>query len=182
MVANFARGGAAINALSDAAGLELIVVALDLDRPTAYFTTDAAMSEAECLNALNRGAAVVDCDLDLILLGEMGIGNSTAAAALCARSFAGAVAGWVGPGTGVDGHGVMRKAEVIERGLAFHSDAPRSAFETLRRVGGREIAAIAGAVLRARQLRVPVLLDGFICTAAIAPLADRKSTRLNSSH
>src|SRR3546814_6813226 len=70
----------------------------------------------------------------------MGIGNSTAAAALCARSFAGAVAGWVGPGTGVDGHGVMRKAEVIERGLAFHSDAPRSAFETLRRVGGREIA------------------------------------------
>src|SRR3546814_5521115 len=101
----------------------------------------------------------------------MGIGNSTAAAALCARSFAGGVAGWVGPGTGVDGHGVARKAEVIERGLAFHSDAPRTAFETLRRVGGREIAAIAGAILRARQLRVPVLLDGFICTAAIAPLA-----------
>ena len=171
MVENFAAGGAAINALSEAAGLELTVVALDLDRPTADFTGDAAMSEAECLDALNRGAAVVDADLDLIILGEMGIGNSTAAAALCARSFAGNVAGWVGPGTGVDGHGVARKADVIERALAFHMDAPRSAFETLRRVGGREIAAIAGAILRARQLGIPVLLDGFICTSAIAPLA-----------
>lgn len=171
MVANFANGGAAINALSGAAGLELTVVALDLDRPTADFTVDAAMSEADCLDALNRGAAVVDADLDLIVLGEMGIGNSTAAAALCARSFAGAVAGWVGPGTGVDGHGVARKVEVIERALAFHIDAPRSAFETLRRIGGREIAAIAGVVVCARQLGVPVLLDGFICTSAIAPLA-----------
>ena len=171
MVANFANGGAAINALSDAAALELTVVALDLDRPTADFTVDAAMSEAECLDALNRGAAVVDADLDLIILGEMGIGNSTAAAALCARSLACGVAGWVGPGTGVDGQGVARKVEVIERALAFHMDAPRSAFETLRRVGGREIAAIAGAILRARQLGVPVLLDGFICTSAIAPLA-----------
>ncbi|SEH14710.1 nicotinate-nucleotide-dimethylbenzimidazole phosphoribosyltransferase [Sphingopyxis sp. YR583] len=171
MVANFASGGAAINALSDAAGLELTVVALDLDRPTADFTAAPAMSTPECLDALNQGAAVVDTDLDLLILGEMGIGNSTAAAALCARSFAGGVAGWVGPGTGVDGHGVARKAEVIERALAFHADAPRSAFETLRRVGGREIVAIAGAILRARQLGVPVLLDGFICTSAIAPLA-----------
>lgn len=171
MVANFAAGGAAINALADAAGLELAVVALDLDRPTADFTVGAAMSEAECLDALNRGAAVVDADLDLIILGEMGIGNSTAAAALCARSFAGSVAGWAGPGTGVDGHGVARKVAVIETSLACHRDAPRSAFETLRRVGGREIAGLAGAILRARQSGVPVLLDGFICTSAIAPLA-----------
>lgn len=171
MVANFAAGGAAINALSDAAGLELSVVALDLDRPTADFTVGAAMSEAECLDALNRGAAVVDTDLDLIVLGEMGIGNSTAAAALCARSLGGSAADWAGPGTGIDGHGVARKAAVIDRAIAFHADAPRTAFETLRRVGGREIAAIAGAILRARQLRIPVLLDGFICTSAIAPLA-----------
>lgn len=171
MVANFAAGGAAINALSDAAGLELSVVALDLDRPTADFTVGAAMSEAECLDALNRGAAVVDTDPDLIVLGEMGIGNSTAAAALCARSLGGSAADWAGPGTGIDGHGVARKAAVIDRAIAFHADAPRTAFETLRRVGGREIAAIAGAILRARQLRIPVLLDGFICTSAIAPLA-----------
>ncbi|HEY0595361.1 nicotinate-nucleotide--dimethylbenzimidazole phosphoribosyltransferase [Sphingopyxis sp.] len=171
MVANFANGGAAINALSAAAGLELTVVALDLDRPTADFTVAAAMSEAECLDALNRGAAMAAADFDLIVLGEMGIGNSTAAAALCARSFGGGAAGWTGPGTGVDGQGVARKVAVIDRALAFHAAAPRTAFETLRRVGGREIAAIAGAILRARQLGVPVLLDGFICTAAIAPLA-----------
>ncbi len=171
MVANFAGGGAAINALAAAAGLELTVVALDLDRPTADFTMAAAMNENECLDALNQGAAVVDADLDLILLGEMGIGNSTAAAALCARSFGGDAAAWVGPGTGVDGHGVARKADVVARAIAFHRAAPVSAFETLRRVGGREIVAMAGAVLRARQLAVPVLLDGFIGSAALAPLA-----------
>ena len=171
MVANFAAGGAAINALSGAAGLELAIVALDLDQPTADFTVDAAMTEAECIDALNRGAAVVDADLDLLVLGEMGIGNSTAAAALCARSFGGGGAKWVGPGTGVDGYGVARKTAVVDRAIAFHADAPHTAFETLRHVGGREIAAIAGAILCARQHGIPVLLDGFICTSAIAPLA-----------
>ncbi|QCB53361.1 nicotinate-nucleotide--dimethylbenzimidazole phosphoribosyltransferase [Sphingopyxis sp. PAMC25046] len=179
MVANFASGGAAINALSEAAGLELAIVALDLDRPTADFTVAPAMREDECLDALNRGAAAVEPDLDLLVLGEMGIGNSTAAAALCARSFAGEVAGWAGPGTGVDGHGVARKIQVIESALAFHAEAPRSAFETLRRVGGREIVAIAGAIVRARQLGVPVLLDGFICTSAIAPLAAENPAIVN---
>jgi hypothetical protein len=87
MVANFQAGGAAINALSGAAGMDLTVTALDLDTPTADFTQAAAMSEAECLAALNAGAAVVSEDLDLLAVGEMGIGNSTAAAALCARSL-----------------------------------------------------------------------------------------------
>lgn len=176
MVANFQRGGAAINALSAVAGLELVIVPLDLDRPTADFTAGAAMSATECLDALNAGAAVVDEDLDLLLLGEMGIGNSTAAAALCARSFRGAAHEWVGPGTGVDAEGVARKIGVVDRALAVHGYAAPSAFETLRRVGGREIAAMAGAVLRARQLGVPVLLDGFISCAAVAPLfADNPS-------
>jgi len=171
MVANFEAGGAAINALSTTAGLELQIVALDLDRPTADFTTVPAMTRAECLDALNAGAAIVDEGIDMIVLGEMGIANSTAAAALCARSFGGTAADWVGPGTGVDTDGVARKAEVVERAVAVHAYAGRSAFETLRRVGGRETAAIAGAAVRARQLGVPVLLDGFICCAALAPLA-----------
>lgn len=171
MVANFEAGGAAINALSGVAGLELKVVALDLDRPTADFTTEPAMSVEDCLAALNAGAATVDERLDLLILGEMGIGNSTAAAALCARSYGTEAQYWVGPGTGIDGEGVRRKGQIIDRALAHHADAPRSAFETLRRVGGREIAAIAGAILRARQLSIPVLLDGFICSSAIAPLA-----------
>lgn len=170
MVANFEAGGAAINQLAREAGLELRVVALDLDRPTADFTEAPAMRADECLDALNHGAAAVDPGLDLLAVGEMGIGNSTAAAALCARSLGGDVRDWVGPGTGVDSAGIARKVAVIERALAVHADAPRDAFETLRRLGGREIAAIAGAVLAARQARVPVMLDGFIACAAIAPL------------
>ncbi|WP_037478648.1 nicotinate-nucleotide--dimethylbenzimidazole phosphoribosyltransferase, partial [Sphingobium sp. ba1] len=102
---------------------------------------------------------------------EMGIGNSTAAAALCARSYGGAPAQWVGPGTGVDAGGIARKVAVVEQALACHANVPDTPFETLRRLGGREIAAIAGAVLEARRLRIPVVLDGFISCAALAPLA-----------
>jgi len=171
MVANFQAGGAAINALSGASDMELTVTALDLDTPTADFTQGPAMSEAECLAALNAGAEAVTAELDLIAVGEMGIGNTTAAAALCARSLGGAAGDWVGPGTGVDDAGGARKVCVVERALAYHAPAPHTAFETLRRVGGREIAAIAGAIVRARQMRVPVVLDGFISSAALAPLA-----------
>ena len=171
MVANFRAGGAAINALAAAAGLDLRIVPLDLDRPTADFTRAPAMSEADCLAALEAGAAAVEPGLDLLVLGEMGIGNSTAAAALAARSFGGTAADWVGPGTGLDDDGIARKIAAVDAALARHAGAPRDPFTTLSHVGGREIAAIAGAVLRARQLRVPVLLDGFICSAAVAPLA-----------
>ncbi len=170
MVANFRAGGAAINALAAAAGLELVVVPLSLDQPTADFTTAPAMSEAECLDALNAGAAVVGPDLNLLVLGEMGIANSTAAAALCALSLGGCGADWVGPGTGVDGAGIARKCAVVDEALVRHTGAD-SPFEILRRVGGREIVAIAGAIVAARLARVPVLLDGFICCSAVAPLA-----------
>lgn len=171
MVGNFEQGGAAINALSRAAGLELKIVALGLNRPTADFTEAPAMSEAECLAAINAGAAAVAADIDLLVLGEMGIGNSTTAAALCLASFGGSARDWVGPGTGVDSDGVARKIAVVEAGLALHRDALTSPFETLRRLGGRELAAIAGAVVAARLVGIPVMLDGFICSAAIAPLA-----------
>lgn len=171
MVANFSAGGAAINALARAAGLDLKIVALELDRPTADFTIATAMDADECLAALSSGAEVVTPDLQILIVGEMGIGNTTAAAALCARSLGGSVAEWTGPGTGVDSAGIARKIAVIERALGHHADAPHTPFETLRRLGGREIAAIAGAVVKARQLRIPVVLDGFITCAAIAPLA-----------
>jgi nicotinate-nucleotide--dimethylbenzimidazole phosphoribosyltransferase len=169
MVQNFEVGGAAINALAAAARMELKVVALTLDTPTADFTAGPAMTESECLAALSAGAEAVEPGLDLLVVGEMGIGNSTSAAALCARSFGGSAVDWVGPGTGVDAAGIARKIAVVDRGLARH--AAGTPFETLRRLGGREIAAIAGAVLAARQLGIPVVLDGFISCAAIAPLA-----------
>lgn len=170
MVANFAAGGAAINALAAAAGLALSVVPLDLDRPTEDFTTGPAMTADDCLAALDAGAAAIG-DADLLVLGEMGIGNTTAAAALAAASFGGAGADWVGPGTGVDAAGVQRKAAVVDMALAHHAGHLDQPFEILRRVGGREIVAIAGAIVAARHARIPVLLDGFIGTAAIAPLA-----------
>lgn len=170
MVANFTAGGAAINALSGAAGLELSVVPLDLDRPTADFTQAPAMSAEECLVAIDAGARAID-GADLLVLGEMGIGNSTAAAALSAASFGGSGADWVGPGTGVDAAGLARKADAVDAALAYHAGHLAGAFEILRRVGGREIAAIAGAIVAARHVRVPIILDGFIGTSAVAPLA-----------
>lgn len=170
MVANFQSGGAAINQLCAVNGASLDVIALDLDHPTADFTEGPAMSEAECLSALNRGAAAVDDGADILILGEMGIGNSTVAAALSAACFGGSVQEWVGPGTGSDPAGIARKIDAIERGLTRHSQTKGDAAAILAALGGREQAAICGAVLAARAARIPVILDGFICTAAAAVL------------
>jgi nicotinate-nucleotide--dimethylbenzimidazole phosphoribosyltransferase len=170
MVANFHTGGAAINALARACGAELSVIALDLERPTGDIASNAAMDEAECLAALNAGASAVTADTDLLFVGEMGIGNTTPAAALCAQAFGGEPAIWCGRGSGVDDAGVARKVGAVGAALALHGSSCATPFETLRRLGGREIAAMAGAILAARMHRVPVLLDGFICCAAVAPL------------
>jgi nicotinate-nucleotide--dimethylbenzimidazole phosphoribosyltransferase len=177
MVANFEAGGAAINQLCRVAGAELTVVALDLERPTGDFTEGPAMTEAECLDALNRGAAAVDPSADILILGEMGIGNSTVSAALAHAVCGGAPADWVGRGTGSDAEGVARKAEVVARGAARH--AGLSPLRALAALGGREQAALCGAVLAARMARIPVLLDGYICTAAVAPLHGARSALLD---
>ena len=171
MVENFRSGGAAINALAAACGADLSIIPLDLDRPTADICEAPAMTEAECLHALNAGAAVVTPGTDLLFVGEMGIANTTPAAALCAQSFGGLASDWIGRGTGIDEAGLARKADAVARALALHGPHCTSAFETLRRLGGREIAAMAGAILAARHLSVPMLLDGFISCAAVAPLA-----------
>ncbi|THH38179.1 nicotinate-nucleotide--dimethylbenzimidazole phosphoribosyltransferase [Aliishimia ponticola] len=168
MVANFEAGGAAINQLCGVSGAQLSVIALDLDNPTADFTESPAMSEAECLDAMRRGAEAVDPKADVLILGEMGIGNSTVAAALANGAFGGAAADWVGAGTGSDAAGIAHKASVVATAVARH--AATSGLTQLAALGGREQAAICGAVLAARAARIPVLLDGFICTAAVAPL------------
>lgn len=168
MVGNFQAGGAAINQLCRANGAELSVIALELDRPTADFTAGPAMTEAETLAAMQAGADAVDVAADVLILGEMGIGNSTVAAAMAAALFGGDVAGWVGAGTGSDSAGIKRKIAAIEKGLARHKGL--GAMGILAALGGREQAAICGAVLAARAARIPVILDGFICTAAAAAL------------
>lgn len=168
MVGNFQAGGAAINQLCRANGAELSVVALELDRPTVDFTTGPAMTEAETLAAMQTGADAVDVTADVLVLGEMGIGNSTIAAAMTSALFGGEVAGWVGAGTGSDEQGIKRKIAAIETGLARHSGL--SAMGVLAALGGREQAAICGAVLAARAAGIVVVLDGFICTAAASAL------------
>ena len=170
MVLNFRAGGAAINQLAKTFGARMDVHALSLDRPTADFTARPAMTEAELLEALSTGWDAVDPDADLLVTGEMGIGNTTAAAALAHAICGGQPADWVGRGTGVDDAGLALKAQVVAEGVALHSQARTDGIEALRCLGGRELAAMAGAILRARHLRIPVLLDGFICTAAAACL------------
>jgi len=168
MVANFRAGGAAINQLARAFGATMAVHALELDRPTADFTTGPAMTEADVLAALNTGWNAVDPEADLLVTGEMGIGNTTSAAAIALALYGGQAEDWVGRGTGVDDAGLARKAGVVADGVSRH--ASRDPLEVLRCLGGREIAAMAGAMARARVLRIPLILDGFIACAAAAVL------------
>lgn len=168
MVANFQHGGAAINQLAKTFGARMDVHALDLDQPTADFTQAPAMSDAEFVAALATGWQAVDPAADLLVTGEMGIGNTTSAAAVAAAVLGGQAADWTGRGTGVDDAGLARKTDVVTRGLALHT--PTDPLNALRCLGGRELAAMAGAIAAARHHRIPVILDGFICSAAAAAL------------
>jgi nicotinate-nucleotide--dimethylbenzimidazole phosphoribosyltransferase len=112
----------------------------------------------------------VETGVDLLAVGEMGIANTTSAAALCCALFGGEAEQWVGPGTGVAGEALQRKLTAVAEGVVRHRDETSEPFELLRRLGGRELAAIAGAIMAARQARVPVILDGYAATAAAAVL------------
>jgi nicotinate-nucleotide--dimethylbenzimidazole phosphoribosyltransferase len=178
MVANFAGGGAAINQLARIAGAELDVIPLDLDHPTGDFTQVPAMDDQAFLAAVSAGYDAVTKDLDLVCFGEMGIGNTTPAAAISAALFGGGAEKWTGRGTGVDDAGLKRKVTAIQAGLKRNADALADPLKIAAALGGRELAAIFGATLAARRNNVPVLLDGFVCTAAAAPLARMHPTGL----
>lgn len=171
MVLNFEHGGAAINQLAKLAGAQMDVHALDLDKPTADFTSEPAMSEDDLLAALATGWQAVSADTDLLVVGEMGIGNTTPAAALSCALFGGDAADWTGRGTGVDDAGLANKTRVVAEGVTLHGASIKDGLDALACLGGREIAAMAGAIAAARVLRIPVILDGFICCAAAACLA-----------
>jgi nicotinate-nucleotide--dimethylbenzimidazole phosphoribosyltransferase len=171
MVKNFVDGGAAVNQLCRAVDADLRVYEMALEEPTADFTQEPAMSEEECAMALAYGMMAVEPGIDLLAVGEMGIGNTTSAAALAAALYGGGAAQWVGPGTGIAGSALERKIEVVEQGVARHKSAAKDGFDLLRRLGGRELAAMVGAIMAARMAHVPVLLDGYACSAAAACLA-----------
>jgi nicotinate-nucleotide--dimethylbenzimidazole phosphoribosyltransferase len=179
MVANFAAGGAAINQLAQLSAAELRVIALDLDHPTANFTLEPAMDEAGFLDAVSAGYDALSPEADVVVLGEMGIGNTTAASAIAAALFGGGGARFAGHGTGVDQSGLERKRAAIDAGLARHSTILGDPLRIAAALGGRELAAILGAALAARHRRIPTLLDGFVCTAAVAPWAKLRAGALD---
>jgi nicotinate-nucleotide--dimethylbenzimidazole phosphoribosyltransferase len=171
MVANFSAGGAAINQIAKLAGADLRVVPIALDRPTRDFTEAAAMESDEFLAAVDIGYRAVPPDCDLLAVGEMGIANTTTAATLCAALLGGGAVRWAGRGTGVDDDGLSRKRAAIDAALALHRGALGDPLAVATALGGRELAGITGAVLAARRHQIPVLLDGFVATAAVLPLA-----------
>jgi nicotinate-nucleotide--dimethylbenzimidazole phosphoribosyltransferase len=195
MVANFVRGGAAINVLTRQAGAEVIVADLGVKQPvdlpgvrsarvgpgTGNIAREPAMTRAQAIQALEAGIAIVDelaaRGVTLVATGEMGIANTTPASALAAHFTGLGPDELTGRGTGVDEAGLARKREVVRRALALHSRAASDPLDALARLGGFEIAGLAGLVLGAAARRIPVLVDGFIsstaalCAVRIAPAA-----------
>ncbi len=170
MVANFQSGGAAVNQICKTFDLGLKVFELALELPTADITEEAALSEQECAATFAYGMEAIAGGCDLLCIGEMGIGNTTIAAAISHGLFGGKAEDWVGPGTGVDAEGLARKTDAVRRAVALHKSHLNDPLEVLRRLGGRELSAMAGAIMAARMEHVPVLIDGYVATAAAAVL------------
>ncbi len=179
MVANFRNGGAAINQICETFGAGLRVFELALEVPTKDFTRAPAMEEAECAATIAFGMEAIAAGSDVLCLGEMGIANTTSAAAILHALYGGAAADWVGRGAGVDEAGLARKIAAVEQGVALHRAHLKDPLEVLRRLGGREIAALVGAILAARLARMPVVLDGYVVAAAAAILHALDATALD---
>lgn len=168
MVANFTNGGAAISQICALHEINLRVFELALEMPTGDITQEAALDDKMCAATIAYGMEAVAGKPDLICLGEMGIGNTTVAAAIYAALYGGTGADWVGRGTGVDDAGLARKADAVDRALARHAGELTRPLAVLARLGGREIAAMLGALIAARHQKVPVIVDGFVATSAAA--------------
>ena len=168
MVANFTAGGAAISQICQLHELNLRVFELALEVPTGDITRAAAMDDRMCAATVAYGMEAIAGKPDVLAIGEMGIGNTTVAAAIYAALFGGTGADWVGRGTGVDDAGLKRKADAVDRALARHAGELGDPLAVLARLGGREIAAMLGAIIAARAQKTPVIVDGFVATAAAA--------------
>lgn len=170
MVENFSAGGAAINQLCTANNLGLKVFDLALDLPTPDITLKDAFDEKTCAATMAFGMEAIAGGTDLLCIGEMGIANTTVAAAIFFALYGGQPEDWVGKGTGVDDAGLQRKITAVRRAVGRASVSKSNGLEVLRRLGGREIAAMCGAILAARVERIPVIVDGFVATSSAAIL------------
>ncbi|WP_196259138.1 nicotinate-nucleotide--dimethylbenzimidazole phosphoribosyltransferase [Pelagibacterium limicola] len=168
MVANFTNGGAAISQICALHEINLRVFELALDVPTGDITVVPAMDARTTAATIAYGMEAIAGDVDLLCIGEMGIGNTTVAAALYAALYGGSGADWAGRGTGVDDEGLKRKADAVDRALARHAGRLTTPFDILSHLGGREIAAMLGAIIAARHQKIPVIVDGFVATSAAA--------------
>lgn len=168
MVANFTNGGAAISQTCALHEINLRVFELALELPTGDITQEPALDDQMCAATIAYGMEAVAGKPDLMGLGEMGIGNTTIAAAIFAALYGGTGADWAGRGSGLDDAGLARKIEAIDRALALHKEALGHPLAILARLGGREVAAMLGALIAARHQKVPVVIDGYVATAAAA--------------
>ena len=168
MVANFTEGGAAISQICAQHELNLRVFELALELPTGDITRTVAMDDKMCAATIAYGMEAIAGKPDVLGIGEMGIGNTTIAAALYAALYGGSGADWVGRGTGVDDAGLRRKADAVDRALERHRANLTDPLSILARLGGREIAAMLGAIIAARQQHIPVVVDGFVAPSAAA--------------
>jgi len=185
MVLNFLHGGAAINVLARHVGARIVVVDMGvaaempshpqlvsrkISKGTANMTKGPAMTRQQALDAVNAGIKVVHAEiekgLDIVGTGDMGIGNTTPSAAISAVLTGEAPAQITGRGTGVDDKGLKRKIDAIERALVVNKPDPKDGLDVLAKVGGFEIGGLAGVMLGAAANRKPVMVDGFISTAA----------------
>ncbi len=179
MLSAYEEGRSTINAFARLAGATVTAVDVGVGQPTNDIRYDAAMSSERFDEIVDMAVAAVEAlDCDLLVLGEMGIGNTTASAAIAASLAGGETAAWVGRGTGVDDEGLARKRSAVQesvRRIAGVTDP----LEILREVGGSEIVAITAATVAARRRSIPVVLDGYVVTAAVLPLHEIDATSLD---
>lgn len=190
MVRNFLNGGAAINVFSRAIGAEFAIVDIGIDAEmndegltlkkvrfgAGNFYKEDAMTREEAIQALEvgyeQGKAMIDKGINCLILGEMGIGNTTPSSAITAVLSGKNMKELVGFGTGLVSEGVLHKQQVIEKAIANRKPNLKDPIDILSKIGGLEIAGMAGAMLAAASHRVPILVDGFIATVS-ALMADR---------
>lgn len=179
MFAAYTQGRSTINAFARLAGATVTAIDVGIGNPTGDIRFEPAMSEERFDSAVRIAFEAVErIDADLLVLGEMGIGNTTTSAAIAASLAGGETAAWVGRGTGVDDDGLVRKRQAVQeavRRIAGITDP----LEILREVGGAEIVAVAAATVAARHRSIPVVLDGYVVTAAVLPLNEIDPTTLD---